>query len=132
VQYRAPHWLAGAHAQTIWPALLAPHRRVAYRRERWETPDGDFIDVDFTAGGGARPDAPLVVLFHGLEGSSQSHYARATMAEVERRGWRGAVAHFRGCSASRTGCRVPTTRATPTRSTGSFGASRAGPRAARR
>ncbi|MFO1200458.1 MAG: alpha/beta fold hydrolase [Burkholderiaceae bacterium] len=98
MQYRAPHWLAGAHAQTIWPALLAPHRRVAYRRERWETPDGDFIDVDFTAGGGARPDAPLVVLFHGLEGSSQSHYARATMAEVERRGWRGAVAHFRGCS----------------------------------
>jgi len=93
-QFQAPRWLPGGHAQTIWPALFG-RRRVGpplrWRRERWDTPDGDFIDVDFTAGGGARPDAPLVVLFHGLEGSSQSHYARATMAEVERRGWRGAV-----------------------------------------
>jgi predicted alpha/beta-fold hydrolase len=42
--------------------------------------------------------SPLVVLFHGLEGSSRSHYALALMAEVARRAWRGAVVHFRGCS----------------------------------
>src|SRR5690606_37209858 len=44
--YRAPCWLPGAHAQTIWPAVVAPRSRVAYRRERWEAPDGDWIDLD--------------------------------------------------------------------------------------
>ena len=45
-----------------------------------------------------REKIPLVVLFHGLEGNSGSHYARALMAAVARRGWRGVVVHFRGCS----------------------------------
>ncbi len=96
--YRPPGWLRGAHAQTIWPATVAPRARVAYRRERWTTPDGDFIDVDFAQGPALREDAPMLVLFHGLEGSSSSHYATALMAAALGRGWRGAVAHFRGCS----------------------------------
>ena len=96
--YRAPRWLPGGHAQTIVPARLIRLPRVAYRRERWDTPDGDFIDVDL-----ARPEpeaagAPLLVLFHGLEGCSQSHYARSTMRYFADRGWRGIVVHFRGCS----------------------------------
>jgi predicted alpha/beta-fold hydrolase len=93
--YRAPWWLPGAHLQTIWP-LARKGVLPAYRRERWDTPDGDFIDLDWAPGGVA--DAPLVVLFHGLEGSSRSHYARAVMRAVSARGWRGVVAHFRGCS----------------------------------
>jgi predicted alpha/beta-fold hydrolase len=96
-QYVAPRWLPGAHAQTIAAAKLVPRPRVAYRRERWDTPDGDFIDVDFAA-----PEpldgAPTVVLFHGLEGNSHSHYALAVMRAVADRGWRGIVPHFRGCS----------------------------------
>jgi len=96
--YRPPGWLRGAHLQTIWPAKLAPRPRVRYRRERWDTPDGDFIDVDWLADDRADDARPLVVLFHGLEGDSDSHYARALMAAARRRGWRGAVAHFRGCS----------------------------------
>jgi predicted alpha/beta-fold hydrolase len=96
--YRAPRWLRGPHAQTIWPAVVAPRAHVAYRRERLETPDGDFIDVDHATGPGVREDAPLLVLFHGLEGSSASHYATALMAMATAQGWRGAVAHFRGCS----------------------------------
>jgi predicted alpha/beta-fold hydrolase len=44
------------------------------------------------------PGQPFVVLFHGLEGSSHSHYARSIMAAVQARGWSGAVPHFRGCS----------------------------------
>lgn len=64
-------------------------------RRRWETPDGDFIDVDFLP---ERAGAPLVVLFHGLEGSARSHYARALMRALDAHGWNGAVAHFRGCS----------------------------------
>ena len=93
--YRAPRWLAGGHAQTIWPFRL-PRPDVALRRERVETPDGDFWDVDWLDAN-ASADAPLVVLFHGLEGGSASHYARALLALLARRGWHGVVPHFRGC-----------------------------------
>ena len=92
--YRGASWLPGAHAQTIWP-LLIKGDQPAYRRERWETTDGDFIDVDRVDG---RCGAPCLVLFHGLEGSSRSHYALRLMHAVAVRGWHGAVAHFRGCS----------------------------------
>jgi predicted alpha/beta-fold hydrolase len=96
-EYRAPRWLPGAHAQTVWPALFCPRPAVRYQRERWETPDGDFIDLDWTA----PPESPasaLVVLFHGLEGSSSSHYAQALMHATQQRGALGVVVHFRGCS----------------------------------
>ena len=65
------------------------------KRERWTTPDGDFIDVDQLAGA---PSQPLLVLFHGLEGSSASHYAQAFAAYAQQRQWSYAVPHFRGCS----------------------------------
>lgn len=96
----APAWLPGGHAQTIYPLLIkpAPH---AYRRERWETPDADFIDLDWNESAPAalqNPKAPLVVLFHGLEGSSSSHYALALMRTLTTLGWGGVVVHFRGCS----------------------------------
>jgi predicted alpha/beta-fold hydrolase len=95
--YRAPRWLPGGHLQTVWPALIARRARVPMRRERWDTPDGDFIDVDRVVAPPGRP-APLIVMFHGLEGDSASPYASALMAAVAARGWRGAVPHFRGCS----------------------------------
>ncbi|PFH09007.1 hypothetical protein BCF11_1394 [Collimonas sp. PA-H2] len=93
--YPAPLWLPGGHLQTIYPATCISKPLVAYRRERWDTPDGDFIDIDFVDG---QPGQPLVVLFHGLEGSSDSHYSRALMAQLAKLGWSGAVPHFRGCS----------------------------------
>ena len=93
--FAAPAWLSNHHAQTLYAALLAPAPRVAFRRERWDTPDGDFVDVDFVDG---VPGSPWVHLYHGLEGSSNSPYARTLMAHVARRGWRGSVFHFRGCS----------------------------------
>jgi len=105
--YRAPRWLAGqgpvgSNLQTIWPALFARSHlgpTPQYRRERWATPDQDFIDVDFNAGT-PPPDAgrPLLVLFHGLEGSSASHYAKAFAHWARTNGWHYAVPHFRGCS----------------------------------
>src|SRR4051812_21807786 len=101
--YRAPRWLPGGHLQTIY-ALLTPRPRVVYRRERWDTPDSDFVDVDWVqqASGSGVQDSetptPLVVLFHGLEGGSSSQYAHALMAQVRDAGWRGVVVHFRGCS----------------------------------
>jgi hypothetical protein len=92
--YSAPCWLPGGHAQTIFASLFPPPP-VARSRERWDTPDGDFIDVDFA---GAAAGAPLLVLFHGLEGGSDSHYARALSAAAGRSGLRVAMPHWRGCS----------------------------------
>ncbi len=123
--YAAPPWLPGGHAQTIYAALFAPRPHVIYRRERWDTPDGDFVDLDWVVNPEpqqsrinlSRPDehgsqapgngnsarsgldkAPLVALFHGLEGNSRSHYAVTLMAALQKTGWRGVVIHFRGCS----------------------------------
>ncbi|HEY6280411.1 MAG TPA: hydrolase [Burkholderiales bacterium] len=93
--YRAPWWLPGGHLQTIYAAFLDRRYRVGYRRERWDTPDGDFIDVDWVDG---EPDKPLLVLFHGLEGGSRSHYALSLMQAVRKLNWRGVVVLFRGCS----------------------------------
>jgi predicted alpha/beta-fold hydrolase len=80
--------------QTI-AASLFPPPRVALRRERWDTPDGDFVDVDFCGKPGAEKQ---LVLFHGLEGGSDSHYARSIAGYAVERGWRLAIPHFRGCS----------------------------------
>jgi predicted alpha/beta-fold hydrolase len=98
--FRAPRWLPGGNAQTIWPALFS--RRFTgpapvYRRERWDAPDGDFVDVDIQVSALA-PDAPWLVLFHGLEGSSRSYYAEAFAHQALQAGMHFAVPHFRGCS----------------------------------
>ena len=93
-RYTPPRWLPGGNAQTLWPLLIKP-RPLPLRRERWETPDGDFVDVDHLDG---PPEAPLLVLFHGLEGSSRSHYAISVAQACRAQGWRLALPHFRGCS----------------------------------
>jgi predicted alpha/beta-fold hydrolase len=160
MNYSAPWWLPGGNLQTIWAALRAQRFAGAapvFRRERWTTPDDDFVDVDWLVdaptlltscsslppegaglawGGPAqRPDAPtlatsslrraapfttkgagptcdvaegppdaptltrpLLVVFHGLEGSSASHYAEALAVAARLRGWACAVPHFRTCS----------------------------------
>ena len=98
-RYTAPWWLPGGQAQTIWPALFSlveSGPALRFRRERWTAPDADFIDVDFLDD--APPAGPLLVLFHGLEGSSASHYAQAFGRWARANGWRYAVPHFRGCS----------------------------------
>ena len=99
--YQSPLWLFGAHSQTIYPALFAPKPAVLYARHRLDLPDQDFVDIDFLE---ALPIAgdqrPFVALFHGLEGDSSSHYARALMAQLAQSGLRGAVVHWRGCSGS--------------------------------
>ncbi len=109
--YRAPAWLPGGNLQTIWAATLS-RRHLGpppqFQRERWTTPDGDFIDVDHlvpaapdTASGtttSTATSARHLVLFHGLEGSSASAYAQAFAGVAQQRGWAYTVPHFRGCS----------------------------------
>ena len=100
MDYVAPWWLPGGNLQTIWPALYARRShgpRPEYSRERWPTPDQDFIDVDWLVQS-VRAVQPLLVLFHGLEGSSRSHYAEAFAHFAREHGMAFAVPHFRGCS----------------------------------
>jgi uncharacterized protein len=92
--------LPGGNLQTIWAALASRRHfgpEPQWKRSRWTTPDGDFIDVDQALNVSA-PEAPLLVLFHGLEGSSASHYAVAFADFAASRGLAFAVPHFRGCS----------------------------------
>lgn len=101
--YSAPFWLPGGHLQTIFAATFANTPQVNYRRERWELPDGDFVDADWIELGdknlsNADATTPIMVLFHGLEGNSNSNYAKSLMAAAQNKGWRGVVIHFRGCS----------------------------------
>lgn len=94
--YRPPRWLRGRHAQTVWGALVRLPIRLPLAHARWELPDGDFIDVDRLAA--PSPDAPVVVVCHGLEGSSRAGYVRGLMRELGRRGIGAVAINFRGCS----------------------------------
>ena len=99
MDYKAPAWLPGGHAQTIWPAFYAQRYLGPLKsliRERWSSPDGDFLDIDKQRA--SRPDRPLLVLFHGLEGSSGSHYAQAFSDWAAEQDINLALPHFRGCS----------------------------------
>jgi predicted alpha/beta-fold hydrolase len=81
---------------TVFASVARPLPRPGARRERWELPDGDFLDVDRFDGRG--PDAPLVVVTHGLEGSSRAPYVRGLVAGLLARGLAAAALNFRGCS----------------------------------
>ncbi|MDP1899510.1 MAG: alpha/beta fold hydrolase [Rubrivivax sp.] len=99
--YRAPWWLPGGNLQTIWAATRARRHLDAppqFSRQRWATPDGDFIHVDQLRRADAAAAPRHLVLFHGLEGSSASAYAQAFAGVAQRRGWAFSVPHFRGCS----------------------------------
>jgi len=81
--------------QTVWGPLFR-RDRIQWRRERVVTSDGDFVDLDWAAG--APAGAPILLVLHGLEGSSRSHYAIGLMRQALERGWRAATLNFRSCS----------------------------------
>jgi predicted alpha/beta-fold hydrolase len=92
--FRAPWWLKSAHLQTMFGTFFRRRPAIDLRRERIELADGDFLDLDWTPGA----HGPVVLVLHGLEGSSDSPYARGMLAAVHAHGWRGVLMHFRGCS----------------------------------
>jgi predicted alpha/beta-fold hydrolase len=83
--------------QTVWGPLFRRRTHLRVRRERVTTRDGDFVDLDWADGGDA-PGAPLLLVLHGLEGSSGSHYAQSLMALALARRWRAVTLNFRSCS----------------------------------
>ena len=95
------------HAQTILANSLRPTGGVSFHRLRLDTPDGDFLDLDFASVAGVPlpGSAALVLLLHGLEGSARSNYAHETYRQLAARGIRGVGMNFRSCSGemNRTG-----------------------------
>jgi len=92
--FRAPWWLRDPHAQTLWGKFLRRARAPATRHERWELPDGDFLDIHRIDGA---PGRPRLVLLHGLEGTVHSHYVRGFFGEAQRRGLAADLIVFRSC-----------------------------------
>ena len=92
--YRPPAWLRSGHLQTVWPSLFRRVDGVAYRRERLELADGDFLDLDWSG----PPARRVAVVAHGLEGSADRAYVRGMVRELARRGWRVCAWNLRGCS----------------------------------
>ncbi len=94
--FKPAWWLSNAHLQTLFPALVRrPQALNFHQRERLYTIDNDFIDIDWCA---KQSKKPLVILLHGLTGSSQSPYITGLQRTFLQQGWRSAVLNFRGCS----------------------------------
>lgn len=93
--FKAPWYLRNSHLQTLTAGLLRQAPAVSYQRQRIELPDGDFVDLDWTQ---HYPKQPLLLLFHGLEGSSRSPYAAGIAQQTTALGINFAVVHSRNCS----------------------------------
>lgn len=96
--FRPAPWLRNPHLQTLGARLLRARGRVTRRRERWETPDGDFLDLDFADPADAGEAAPLVLVLHGLEGCSGSGYVQQLCRELVARGMGAVALNFRSRS----------------------------------
>jgi len=92
--YRPAWWVPGGHAQTLWGKFFRPRPSLPTRVERWETPDGDFVDIHRLD---APTGAPRLFFLHGLEGTIRSHYVAGFFGEAARRGWGADLLIFRGC-----------------------------------
>jgi len=95
--YRPAWWVRGGHAQTLWGKFFRRRTTLPLRVERWDTPDGDFIDLYRLDAPEASIGAPHLFILHGLEGTIRSHYVSGFFAEAHRRGWRADLLIFRGC-----------------------------------
>ena len=94
--FKPAWWLPSAHLQTLWAAFLRAPLKLARRRERLWLEDGDFIDLDWY--GPHDAEAPLVLLLHGLTGSSNSHYILGQQQALAAQGWASVALNWRGCS----------------------------------
>jgi len=91
----SPRYQINGHWQTIWPSLFRKEPEVTYTRERMDTPDGDFLDMDWVHSKGA---ASLVVLSHGLEGSTDRKYIRGMARAFAQKEWDVLAWNCRSCS----------------------------------
>ena len=92
--FRPAWWLRGGHLQTLWAPLVRFSPTVKRQRERLELEDGDFLDLDWQLEG----EGPLIVVLHGLTGSSESKYVLGLQRDLKQINWRSVAINFRGCS----------------------------------
>lgn len=93
--FRPAWWLRNAHLQTLYPALFRRQPLpLSLKRERLNTPDNDFVDIDWCGDG----DKPIVILLHGLAGCSRSSYIVGLQHMLLQHGVRSVTLNFRGCS----------------------------------
>lgn len=94
--YHPTPWLTNPHLNTVWGRLVRWSPRPPCRQERWETPDGDFVDLLRLPAGSSL--TPTFLLLHGLEGTRSSHYIDGTLLQASTRGWQANLLFFRSCS----------------------------------
>tara|TARA_Y100001970_G_scaffold234282_1_gene292521 strand:+ start:562 stop:1530 length:969 start_codon:yes stop_codon:yes gene_type:complete len=92
-KFRPSYYLRNPHAQSIYAGIFLKGEKVHYRRERLNTSDGDFFDIDIVDGVG-----PAVIACHGFEGSSTSTHITRLMTFIQRLGWNGYAINYRSCS----------------------------------
>ena len=92
--FKPAWWLPGPHAQTIWPNLFRQRAKLSLTRERFEMPDGDFVDIDWAS----QNEQPIVLILHGLEGNLDSHYISGLLKHLTQNNFQAGVLYFRGCS----------------------------------
>lgn len=94
--FKPAWWLPGPHLQTLWNPLCRAPAQLQRERERLWLEDGDFLDLDWH--GRHDPKAPLVLVLHGLTGSSSSLYVLGVQQALAIRGWASVALNWRGCS----------------------------------
>ncbi len=92
--YKNPWYLLNGHFETIVPSMRNAAPSVPYKRSRLDLPDGDFLDLDWLDGDANK----LVIISHGLEGSSSRHYVRRSAHFFHARGWSVLAWNCRSCS----------------------------------
>ncbi|MEM9777772.1 MAG: alpha/beta fold hydrolase [Chloroflexota bacterium] len=98
--FEPPFWARGPHAQTVFANKMRRTDGVELQREKFDTPDGDFLAIDH-----ALPkmhaeipaDAPLLLCLHGLEGSAESVYMLETYRQALAVGFRPIGMNYRTC-----------------------------------
>ncbi|SNS29117.1 hypothetical protein SAMN06295967_106194 [Belliella buryatensis] len=91
---RPPRHLFNGHLETIIPSIFRKIEGVTYQRERIDTPDGDFLDLDWSRTGSRK----LLIISHGLEGSSERHYAKGLAKLFNQHGFDALAWNNRTCS----------------------------------
>ena len=96
--FKPAPWLKNPHLQTLWPFCFRRNPKPAYRRQRIELADGDFIDVDWLDCVNKSAIKGITLLIHGLAGSAQSHYIRGIGTALQRNNFQVAAINLRGQS----------------------------------
>lgn len=97
--YRPAWWLPDPHSATVWGRLGRREPVPNVCTLRWNTPDGDFVEIARLNAPESSPpkNSPRVLVLHGLEGGVHSHYVRAIFREARARGWGADLLIFRSC-----------------------------------